>query len=99
VKPDLCPRCGIDMSIWGRMHTCRPQATATGGHLANSSNSEVANADCMANSMANEPAKAPGLNRASPTYKYRNPTKRRAYMANYMRTYRKRSTARAAIAS
>jgi hypothetical protein len=62
--------------------------------------SHLANVIHMANSsMANEPPKAPGLNRASPTYKYRNPTKRRAYMTDYMRAYRKRVTVRAAIAS
>jgi hypothetical protein len=44
--------------------------------------------------MANEPANAPGLNRASPTYRYRNPTKRRVYMRNLMR--RRRATGRAA---
>jgi hypothetical protein len=43
----------------------------------------------MANcGMANEPAKAPGLNRASPTNKYRNPTKRRTYMRDLMRQRR-----------
>jgi hypothetical protein len=48
--------------------------------------------------MANASTKAPGLNRANPTYRYRNPTKRRHYMATYMRTYRKRATVKAAIA-
>jgi hypothetical protein len=53
--------------------------------------SDMAN-DGMANviHMANE-GNTPGRNRASPTYRYRNPDKRRAYMAAYMRTYRKRA--------
>lgn len=49
--------------------------------------------------MANSSAKPLGLNRASPTYRYRNPTKRRAYMADYMRAYRKRATVRATAAA
>jgi hypothetical protein len=60
--------------------------------------SDLANADPsnrVANDMANASTK-PGLNRSSPTYRYRNPEKRRDYMSAYMRAYRKRATARAA---
>ena len=44
--------------------------------------------------MANASAKAAGRNRASPTYRYRNPNKRREYMAAYMR--QRRATERTA---
>jgi hypothetical protein len=89
VKLDPCPRCGVDMKVWGRMHTCRPRSTA----VANNSIGDVANADGMANSVANEP-RAPGRNRASPTYRYRNPDKRRACQRDLMR--QRRATGRAA---
>jgi hypothetical protein len=91
--PDPCPLCGVDVSIWGRLHTCRPRSAATtparADHLANTSNPDMANADSMANDTP-----APGRNRASPTYRYRNPDKRRLYMRDLMR--RKRATGRAA---
>lgn len=97
VKSDPCPRCGVDMSVWGRMHTCRPRsapvASASADDLANNSVSDVANAESMANDMANEP-KAPGRNRASSTYRFRNPDKRRLYMRDLMR--RRRATGKAA---
>jgi hypothetical protein len=107
VKPPKCPICGSHHHL-REPHVFseeRPQQTAAEPkpaaslRMANDVANDVANVTHVANSsMANEPAKAAGLNRASPTYKYRNPTQRRAYMADYMRAYRKRSTVRAAIA-
>jgi hypothetical protein len=94
---NACSDCGLDMELVGTRHRCPPHLVAAlqarQTHVAN----DVANANAMANSMANEP-RTPGLNRASPTYRYRNPTKRRHYMATYMRAYRKRATVRADLA-
>ncbi len=93
--------CGRSDAIGGRTHTCRHpdgprwsdakpnKATkpATVTHV-----SDMANRDAhdlgVANGMANRSAKLAGLNRASPTYRYRNPTKRRIYMRDYMRKVR-----------
>lgn len=87
MKPDPCPLCGKNRAVVGRMHHCVPSQAA---RLI-----DVANADSMANDMANDTS-TPGRKRSSPTYRYRNPDKRRDYMAAYMRTYRKRSSARPA---
>ena len=97
--------CGRSDAIGGRVHTCRhlegpkwsdakpTKATkpATVAHV-----SDMANTNHVANviHMANTSVKPAGLNRTSPTYRYRNPTKRRLYMRDLMR--RKRATARAA---
>jgi hypothetical protein len=79
-----CKQCGVDMDKWGRMHVCRPRPTAVSAeHLANSS--DVANAASMANDGL---ANAPGRNRASSTYRYRNPDKRRTYQRDLMRKLR-----------
>jgi hypothetical protein len=90
--PDPCKLCGVDMDKWGRMHTCNPRQQVSVERLANNNRGDVANADSVANDMANTSATTLGRNRASPTYRYRNPDKRRTYMADYMRTYRKRVT-------
>lgn len=86
MKPNPCPLCGVDMSVWGRMHTCRPPSTAD----TSASAEHVANAGSVIEHLANRP----GRNRASTTYRYRNPTKRRLYMRNLMR--QRRATGRAA---
>jgi hypothetical protein len=75
------------MEVWGRMHTCRPQSAASAEPLANSASRDMANADDMANTV-------PGLNRASTTYRYRNPSKRRLYQRDLMR--KRRATGMAA---
>jgi hypothetical protein len=90
----VCADCGLNTDFVGIRHRCQPhlvaalkaqrQAQAASTDVANSPTSERS----MANDMANKSARAPGLNRASPTYRYRNPTKRRLYMRDLMRKVR-----------
>jgi hypothetical protein len=57
-------------------------------------NSTISKSD-MANTMANASSgNTPGRNRASTTYRYRNPTKRRLYQRDLMR--QRRASGRAA---
>jgi hypothetical protein len=74
------------------MHRCVPSQVSCQVDVANSPTSE----NQLANALANNDTPAPGRNRCSTTYRYRNPDKRRTYMAAYMRAYRKRTEARAA---
>jgi hypothetical protein len=97
--------CGRSDAIGGRTHTCRhpdgPRWSSVNQHAAKPET--VANETGSASRLANDPANingsklandAPGRNRASTTYRYRNPDKRRLYMRDLMR--RRRATARAA---
>lgn len=90
MKPDPCPKCGANRNLVGYRHNCVPAAPALASaeHLAN----QTSNDTRLANTLANTSAKAPGRNRTSPTYRYRNPTKRRLYMRDLMR--RKRAAER-----
>lgn len=90
MKPEPCHICGANLNVVGTRHRCVPRQA------------NVANADHVANGMANNrtadvangPSKPAGLNRASTTYRYRSPDKRRLYMRNLMR--QRRATGRAA---
>lgn len=97
MSANLCHLCGVDMSVWGRMHTCRPLSTvvtaASAKHLANETSDDTRVANKTTDELANEQT-APGRNRSSTTYRYRNPDKRRAYQRDLMR--RRRATGRAA---
>jgi hypothetical protein len=97
---DPCPHCGLNRLLVGYRHNCPPHLVAA---LKAQRQAQAASTD-LANDMANdlsEPAthlannaKAPGRNRASPTYRYRNPDKRRIYQRDLMR--QRRATGRAA---
>jgi len=83
MKPDLCSLCGAIRNVEGRVHRCLPLQIAptaspkadVANELANDANDRLAN-------------NTPGRNRASTTYRFRNPDKRRLYMRDLMRQRR-----------
>jgi hypothetical protein len=87
MKPDPCPLCGANRNVVGKVHRCLPLQI-----VAEPTSTDVANLPSMANEhLANN---TPGRNRASTTYRYRNPDKRRTYMRDLMR--RRRASGKAA---
>ena len=56
-----CPKCSVDIDVWGRLHICRPRVVTRSTDVAN----DVANG-------------------TSATYRYRDASKRRAYMRDLM---------------
>jgi hypothetical protein len=98
MKPNPCLLCGANLNVVGKVHRCVPLQIGTAPtniDVANEKTSDLANASSMANDandrLANE---TPGRNRASSTYRYRNPDKRRLYMRVLMR--QRRAAGRAA---
>ena len=101
MKPPKCPICNHhhhlrDPHVFGEQSArpiktdAEPRPTRPVIHTGDMANtSRVANelANSMANHMANEP-RAPGRNRASSTYRFRNPDKRRPYQRDLMRQRR-----------
>jgi hypothetical protein len=101
VTPTICPGCGGNLALIGRVHRCIPRHVTVPDpmlplpappdrHVANVIH--VAN-DSMANGLANT-SSTPGRNRSASTYRYRNPDQRRAYQRDLMR--KRRATGRAA---
>lgn len=93
LKPDPCPLCGANINLVGRAHNCTQRIAAA--PLGCVANNDVANAAADVVNMANA-SKAPGRNRASLTYRYRNPDTRRLYMRDLMRRKRAAQRKRAA---
>jgi hypothetical protein len=105
MRPDICLACGGNLALIGRMHRCIPQhvavpepmlplPTPAERYVANKPISHLANTEGVANGLANTSLDTHGRNRASTTYRYRNPDRRRAYQRNLMR--RRRATGKAA---
>jgi hypothetical protein len=92
VTPTICPGCGGNLSLIGRVHRCVPRHVTVPEPmlpLPAPPDRHVANVSHVANSgMANTAASTPGRKRSSPTYRYRNPDKRRTYQRDLMRQRR-----------
>lgn len=87
---DRCPTCGASYALVGRVHRCRVANTVdVANSMANMiAAGEVALTDAPVGPVPAGTTRARTGTRQVPTYRYRDPEKRRAYMRQLMRRKR-----------
>lgn len=92
---DHCPKCGFNTGAFGRVHRCVPKSRGVAEAAASIPALQQGLVSCSGDSAAPvreimEPSRVEPAPRDANTYKYRDPEKRRAQVAAYMRAYRAR---------